>query len=79
MAREKPRVVPGPPNPVVAPRGIEGQGCEIVFGHNADIRKVLMQFSVTCDRLLFSPEEAHDVASKLIQFAELARGSQKAS
>lgn len=53
---------------------MDGQSCQIVFGHNISIRKVLMQFGVSADRLIFSPEEARDVASKLIHYALMAEG-----
>jgi len=64
----------GPPSPVVAPPGIEGQTCQIVFGHNVEIRKVLMQFNVAASRLIFSPDEARDVAAKLTHYADMADG-----
>jgi hypothetical protein len=53
---------------------IDGDPCSIVFGHNAEIRKVLMKFSVTASQLVFSPEEAEDVAEKLKHYAKAARG-----
>lgn len=65
----------GPPSPVKAPEGVQGDDCKIVFGHNVSIRKVMMQFSVRCDRLVFSPEDADHVAANLTQMAMLARGS----
>lgn len=66
--------LPGPKNPVKAPLGLEGQGCQIVFGHNVGIRKVLMQFSVLADRLAFSPEDARSVARNLLHYADMAEG-----
>ena len=77
--KTKMKKAPGPPNPVQTPIGVEGQGCQIIFGHNVEARAVMMQFSAMADRLIFTPEEAHDVASNLIRFAELARGSKKSS
>jgi hypothetical protein len=53
---------------------VDGAACTIVFGHNATVRRVLMQFSVPAERLVFSPEEAEDVAAKLRLFARRARG-----
>jgi len=50
-------------------------GCQIVFGHNASIRKVLMQFSVSADQFIFTPEEARDVAAKLQHYADMADGT----
>ena len=48
--------------------------CTIMFGSNATLRKVLMQFSVTAERLIFSPEEARDVSAKLLHYADVADG-----
>jgi hypothetical protein len=59
-----------------APVGKPGDGCEIVFGHNAAIGKVLMQFSATCDRLILDPDAAEHVASQLMVNAAQARGTQ---
>jgi hypothetical protein len=59
---------------VLTPPGADGQACQIVFGHNAQIAKVLMQFSVAATRLIFSPEEARDVAAKLAHYADMAEG-----
>jgi hypothetical protein len=60
----------------VAPAVPVGQSCEIVFGHNAAIGKVLMQFSATCDRLILDPDAAEHVASQLMANAAQARGTQ---
>jgi len=62
------------PPPLPTPPGAEGDECCIIFGHNVGIRKVLMKFSVTASQLTFSPEEAEDVAAKLIHYAKAARG-----
>jgi hypothetical protein len=62
------------PAPFQTPPGAEGDPCHLVFGHNVEIRKVLMKFSVTASQLVFSPEEAEDVASKLLYYAKAARG-----
>ena len=64
----------GPPNPMATNIGIDGQGCSIVFGHNGDLRKVLMQFSVAADRLIFDPDDARDVAKQLLFRADMAEG-----
>jgi len=52
-----------------------GQECQIVFGHNSDVGKVLMMFSGAVTQLIFSPEDAEDVAAKLTHYAQAARGS----
>jgi hypothetical protein len=62
------------PPPFPTPPGVDGDPCSIVFGHNTEIRKVLMKFSVTASQLVFSPEEAEDVAEKLKHYAKAARG-----
>lgn len=64
----------GPAPKFVVPPGIDEQGCQIIFGHNTSVRKVLMQFSVSAERLIFSPEEARDVANKLNHYADMAAG-----
>lgn len=64
----------GPVPKFTLPPGMDGQSCQIIFGHNVDARKVLMQFGVMAERLVFSPEEARDVASKLIHYALMAEG-----
>jgi hypothetical protein len=65
MARKK-----QPPTPPAA----EGQDCTITFGSNADVQRVLLQFSVSAERLLFTPADARDVANKLLRYADLAEG-----
>jgi hypothetical protein len=62
------------PSPFPTPPGADGQQCAIIFGHNVEARKVLMKFSVTASQLVFSPDEAEDVASKLQHYAKAARG-----
>jgi len=64
----------GPEPPAPTPLGQDGQACQIVFGHNREIGKVLMQFSVAASRLIFTPDEARDVASKLQHYADMADG-----
>jgi len=64
----------GPAPKFNLPQGMDGQPCQILFGHNTEIRKVLMQFGVAAERLIFSPEEARDVASKLNHYALMAEG-----
>ncbi len=70
MSKKKVGAIPR----IAVPPGIDQQGCQIIFGHNVSIRKVLMQFSVSAERLLFSPEEARDVATKLQHYAAMAEG-----
>ncbi len=48
------------------------ESCTILFGHNAQIHKVLVQFPAPVDRLVLAPEAARDVAQKLQQYADLA-------
>lgn len=67
------RLEPAPPTPP----GADGVGCEIQFGHNAKMRLVLMRFNIACAQLIFTPEQADDVASKLTEFAEKARAIRK--
>lgn len=64
----------GPPNPVRTPMGRSGETCEIIYGHNVQTQRVLMQFSRAADRLIFTPEEAEHVARQLLHYAEAARG-----
>lgn len=66
--------LPKMPSPLPTPPGGEGEPCHIIFGHNVAVRKVLMKFSVTASQLVFSPEEAEDVAAKLQHYAKAARG-----
>ncbi len=73
MFRTK-KKTPHPDFPV-APAAQNNEGCELVFGHNAAIKKVLMQFSVSCDRLVFTPEQAEQVAQQLTTQAAQARGA----
>jgi len=65
----------GPPVPFPVPQALPGTGCQIVFGHNVSIRKVLMQCSVSADQFIFTPEEARDVAAKLQHYADMADGT----
>jgi hypothetical protein len=64
----------GPRPKFALPVGKEGDPLEIVFGHNAEIRKVLVQFGATVGSLVFSPEDARDVANKLRHYADMADG-----
>lgn len=59
----------------IAPPTLAGDACEIQFGSNAEIKKVLMQFSVGCNRLVFEPEDAEHVAAQLVLHASIARGT----
>lgn len=63
----------GPPLPPM-PLAEEGQVLEIQYGHNIQLRKVLMHFSAMTSALIFTPEDAEDVAQKLLYFAKAARG-----
>jgi hypothetical protein len=65
----------GPPAPFTVPQVPPGTGCAIVFGHNATIHKVMMQFSVSADQFVFSPEEARAVAKNLLHYADMADGT----
>lgn len=62
------------PSPTPVPLGVEGEGCSIIYGHNASIKKVLMQFSVAATRLIFTPEEAREAAAHLRHYADMADG-----
>jgi len=62
----------------MTPLGLDGEGCQIIFGHNTNAQKVLMQFSAAASRLIFTPEEAEDVAAKLQYYAKAARGEKVA-
>ena len=53
--------------------------CQIIFGHNTGIQKVLVQFTVAAERLIFSPDEARDVATKLAHYADMAEGKKVTS
>lgn len=64
----------GPTPPFSTPPGRDNQPCTIIFGHNAEIKKVLIQFSVTAERLIFDPDDARDVARKLLHYADMADG-----
>lgn len=68
----------GPPNPVKTPMGQNDESCQIIFGHNVPSHTVLMQFARAADRLIFTPDEADDVATKLHFYAEAARGKKPA-
>jgi hypothetical protein len=52
--------------------------CTIQFGHNVADRKVCMIMSVPATQMIFSPEEAEDVARKLQHYAQAARGEKPA-
>lgn len=66
--------LPGPPSPVATAPGQHGQDVEIVYGHNAEVRKVLMMFNVAAERLVLDPDAADHVAQQLMIQAKLARG-----
>lgn len=52
----------------------DGDVCEIQFGFNPHLRKVLMRFEVSVRQVVFSPEEAEHAAHQLLAQAEAARG-----
>ena len=75
---QKNNLAVGPANPVLTPPGLAGDPCQIIFGHNVEAGRVLMQFSRSAERLIFTPDEADDVATKLHHYAEAARGHKPA-
>lgn len=62
------RIVPG------VPADSQQSPCSIIFGHNVAVRQVCMLLNVPATQLIFSPEEAEDVAAKLLHYAKAARG-----
>lgn len=56
------------------PDGQQQAPCSIIFGHNVSVRQVCMLLNVPATQLIFSPEEAEDVAAKLQYYAKAARG-----
>ena len=48
---------------------------KIRYGHSVDTRKVLVSFNAQVSSIIFSPEDAEDVAKKLLYYAEAARGN----
>ncbi len=51
------------------------EAVSIMFGHNAADRKVLMYFlPPIAFQIVYSPEEARDVATKLAHYADMADG-----
>lgn len=69
------RVLEGKPGQVV-PESVapNQQACSIIFGHNVQVRQVCLLLSTPATQLIFSPEEAEDVAAKLQYYAKAARG-----
>lgn len=65
---------PGPQYPAPVPTGADNQTCTIIYGHNVSVRKVLVRFNVATAELIFSPEEAEDMAARLQHYAKAARG-----
>lgn len=70
--RKKPPV--GPPSPVVTREGVNGDDLQVIYGANADVRKVLMLFNVAASQFILDPDAADHMASQLIAHAQLARG-----
>ena len=52
--------------------------CQITFGHNLHDGLVTMIFSIPASQLIFTPQDAEDVARKLRHYAEAARGKKPA-
>jgi hypothetical protein len=65
------------PAPGVQP-GTQQAPCSIIFGHNTSVRQVCLLLNVAATQLIFSPEEAEDVAAKLQYYAKAARGEKPA-
>lgn len=63
-------------NPKAQPRTGEASNtpCTITFAHNEQERRVALSFSGPVTTLFFSPEDAEDVAAKLVEEARKARG-----
>lgn len=76
--RKRQRVAPSPhPGPVpkfMVPPGREGEPLTIVYGHNVQARKVLVQFTCQVERIYFDPAEARDMAARLTLYADMAEG-----
>ena len=71
------RAIEGKQQELSAPGVPEGQQqapCTIIFGHNVSVRQVCLLLNVPATQLIFSPEEAEDVADKLRYYAKAARG-----
>ena len=64
----------GQPAPISVPQGVPGDSMGIIYGHNADIGKVLIQFSVSISALQFDPEDARAFARQVLTRADLAEG-----
>ena len=71
---KKSRAVPRTTPPIPKLEGTDEGGCVITFGHNVHDRRVCMLFNVQAQQLIFTPEEAEDVAANLQRYARLARG-----
>ena len=71
-----------PPGGTVVVRGVprdaQQSPCSIIFGHNVSVRQVCLLLSTPATQLIFSPEEAEDVAAKLQYYAKAARGEKPA-
>lgn len=61
------------PSPVIGV-GKHGDICEIQYGYNPQLRKVLMRFNYSVTQVVFSPEEAEHAAQQLLAQAKAARG-----
>jgi hypothetical protein len=71
MAKQKQT---GPDPKFTVPIGTEGAPLEIIYGHNTVVKKVLMQFNLLTSSLILTPEDARDVARKLLHYADMADG-----
>lgn len=62
------------PPPIAVPQGQPGDGLGIVYGHSAEIRRVLIQFSASISALQFDPDDAREFARQVLVRADLAEG-----
>lgn len=63
------------PASLVQPRmGVDGEPCTVLYGHNAEARKMTVIFSVAVSQLILTPEEAEDMARQIQFYAACARG-----
>jgi hypothetical protein len=66
----------GPRAPTVTPEGRDGQALEIVYGHNLEARRLILQLSHRVGAILLSADEARQMAAQLIMRADLIDGKQ---
>jgi hypothetical protein len=58
----------------MTPDGRDGQPLEIVYGHNVEAKKLIMQLSHRVGSILLSSEEARQMAAQLVYRADLVDG-----